>query len=312
MKAEVWSEIQNLIETHFPIESLRLLMKKSVEDKREEQSIWGELTLGAHDLLGGNHPAIHRVAALTELILLALDIMDDLQDQDNTAKPWMRIPQEQALNIYTGFVTASISELGALRLRYPGSPLPDPAQVGRFITEAINGQHLDITCAAQSEEDYVDMVQRKSGALVQLALYLGYTCTLGGSNEETVSQLNLLGLYTGLMAQLDNDLSDLLRFDYKNDIVQKKQTIPVMFLLDEEEEGSPWIRQYYQGEIDQEQFLKHKPECVEYIYGSGCIEYTRTIQNLYLHHADELLAEIPALASNKEAFRQVALARFEL
>ncbi|MCY9593144.1 hypothetical protein PC41400_08635 [Paenibacillus chitinolyticus] len=312
MKAEVWSDIQDLIETYFTVPSLKELLLKSVADKKEEHSIWGELTWSVHDLLGGSNPAIHRAAALTELMLLALDIMDDIQDQDNTEKPWMTVPQEQALNVYTGLVTASVSELGALRRQYPAAPLPDPAKVCEFITEAINGQHLDVTNAVQTEEDYVGMVQRKSGTLVQLALYMGYACTDANADEDTVGKLNRLAVYMGLMAQLDNDLSDLLRFDYKNDLVQKKKTIPVLFLLDEEDTEFPVIQQYYNGEIDQPQFLKHKPQCVQYVVDSGCIEYTRTIQNLYLHHADELFAEIPAASANKEAFREIALARFEL
>ncbi|TMV45893.1 hypothetical protein FE783_27515 [Paenibacillus mesophilus] len=306
MQTALMHEMEQIIDRLVPIPEFNALLRTFVRDKAGETSRWGETTRHVHYMFGGASPHIDRIAALTELIVLALDIADDLQDQDNAEKSWMRCPPELSLNAVMGLLMGTVGELGRLQSEHPGDTFPEPGEVGLIVMNAVNGQYRDLTNDIASEQDYISVVQQKSCMLLKLAYYMGYGSV--APLPPVAEQMELLAGYLGVVSQLSNDLRDVLRYDIKNDLLHKKRTLPVLFLLADEEDSFPVIRQYYDGAIDRDEFLKHKLASVDYIRESGCVEYTEVIKTLFLQKAEETMDAIPAADPEwKERFRELVI-----
>jgi competence protein ComQ len=116
--------------------------------------------------------------------------------------------------------------------------------------------------------------------------------------------------WIGVAAQLNNDLKDVLRYDVKNDLLEKKMTLPILFLLQHSEEEFPVLKQYYDGIMDRETFLAHKRQCIQYIVDSGCIEYCLAVQTLFVNRIERMWGEMDALSPWKEAFKEATFASF--
>ncbi|MDF2720590.1 MAG: isoprenyl transferase-like protein [Paenibacillus sp.] len=306
MKAALIEHIEAILDRLVPVPEFNALLRSFVYDKAGESSRWGEMTRHVHFMFGGASPHIDRIAALTELLVLALDIADDLQDKDNTEKSWMRCPDELSLNAVMGLLMGSVGELGRLAAEYPNETFPEPGEVALIVMNAVNGQYRDLTNDITTEQDYVAVVQQKSCMLIKLAYYMGYGSLPQG--KQAAAQMELLAGYIGVVSQLANDLRDVLRYDVKNDLLAKKRTLPVLFLLGDESDEHPHIRRYYNGEMSRDEFLRHKLASLEYIRESGCLEYCEVIKSLFSQKAEETLDAIPAADEAwKERFRELVL-----
>jgi competence protein ComQ len=309
MRQDVIGQIERWIDEYFPYAPLNAMLRQFSAEKQREGSTWSDIALTVHAMLGGRSSHIVKSAAAAELILLALDIVDDLQDQDNMRKPWMTAPQPLALNAVLSFLTLFISGLGEMLEPADGNRAGVVAAAGKLLAGSIYGQHLDITDAVETEEDYVEMVHHKSGLLMQLVCYLGYCLVEPAVDEATAAVMDELAQFAGGVSQLRNDLNDVQRVDVKNDLLNKKKTVPTLFLLKGSADEFPPLLDYYEGRLSREQFLDLKPDILRYVESSGCIEYTRAIQYLYLERADELLDKLQADDEWKMRFRDLTFGK---
>jgi competence protein ComQ len=301
--------MNRIIDRHYHNPDLNACLKQFVLAKAQERPVWAEITGSCHRMLGGRSPWIERIATATEIMLLALDIADDLQDRDNLGKSWMTCPQEISINALLSFIFAVFGELGELQGIEGSGNLPALDGVCRYITGAVNGQHRDLTRSIASEQDYIAAVLEKSGSLLKLACYMGCSC-LEHCDPKLMADMDEMAGWIGVAAQLDNDLKDVLRYDVKNDLLEKKMTLPILFLLQHSEEDFPMLKQYYNGEIDRATFLAHKRQCIQYIVDSGCIEYCLAVQTLFVNRIETMWGKMDTLSPWKEAFREATFASF--
>lgn len=300
MNPNVLQGMLQRVEAGIENEGLKKMLRECIEDKMDENSIWSEITLHVHYMLGGNSPHAEKAATLTEMFLLALDIVDDLQDQDNVEKVWMKQPQAEAMNAVLSLqalVLAEMAAIGSSRLN---------GEIGGLLARTVGGQHMDVTHAVKTEQDYIKMVSRKSGSLVRLACLAGYAL-IDGLKQEVIATIDKMADCIGIIAQIANDVNDVLRYDVKNDLLHKKRTLPILFMLEDSREEFPLIAQYYDGEITREQFLEGKVACQQYVRDSGCIEYSLVIRTLYADRAKQLLQEVPGVESWKERFVKLVI-----
>lgn len=303
MNEQVEQQLGLLIDQYVESTDLKQLLKQFIEQKKREQSVWGMLTIYSHRMLGGDSPDIFRAAAISELLLLLLDIIDDLQDQDNHVMPWMECSPAYTLNIVLSIFAAVIGELGKLSI--------DSSKASKLLMTSITGQQADISRAVVTEQDYVTMVFNKSGSLLQLACYMGYGM-IANLDEQTEAQIVELANIIGMISQLENDIRDVVRWDKKNDIWQRKHTLPTIYLLSFSLEELPILNQYYDGTITEQQFLEHKQECLDYIHSSGCVDYARVIQTLYLNRAREIIDAMTLIEPWKQLFEDVTLSGYRM
>lgn len=294
MMSPLIQDMHQMIDTYFPDPELNSYLRLFLQDKLQEGLHWSELTICCHHMLGGSSDLIERSAALAELVILAIDIMDDIQDKDNPAKPWMQCPTDYALNAVCGYLMTFMAE----------APSETMSAAGRLLALSINGQQKDLNGSVQTEAEYMEMIHQKSGSLLRFACHMGSSLVPNLSGE-ILERMDELAECVGVIAQLDNDLRDLSRFELKSDLLAKKRTLPILFLLRGGEEEFPAINRYYNGELSTEEFFGLRSQLMNYIQDSGCQEYTRVIQSLYIDRADELLESLPGTAEWKNNFRSL-------
>ncbi|MCD1259251.1 polyprenyl synthetase family protein [Paenibacillus athensensis] len=304
-----------LMENRFSEPSLSAHLASFIREKAREDSRWADITRFTHYLLGGSDPHIERLAALTEVIVLALDIVDDLQDQDNTGKPWMTCPPALALNAAVALLVTALSELATLPAQAdmlgrsaagPIAAVLPAVGVGAHLSRALCGQQKDLLDRADSESAYLDMTREKSGSLIRLACFLG-SATSGCADAATLQALEQFAELFGVAAQIANDLQDLRRYDLKNDLLARKRTLPILFLLQESKTQCAPLHDFYEHRLTAEQFLAYKPDVLRYIEQSGCIEYAQIVVGLLKDQAETALAAIDGDCFWKSELRKVTL-----
>ncbi|KRF39782.1 hypothetical protein ASG93_22710 [Paenibacillus sp. Soil787] len=300
---DIQQHMHRVIDDYIYVEDLNTLLKSFVDDKEKENCTWSKVTICTHKMLGGDSPDIYRLAAVTELVILTLDIMDDLQDQDQVGKPWMQCSQAVTLNAVMALFMGFVGELGHLQVKDKML-----VEVSKIISRSINGQQKDITNAISTVDDYLMMTQEKSGSLFQLACFMGYS--LLACTEETIEQIHQLADCIGLIHQIQNDMRDLTRLDVKNDVIGKKRTLPVLYLLSIDDAAFSPLKAYYEGEITVDFLLAEKDKFLQMIHDSGCMEYARIVQSVCIQKAEEIYENLQASTPWKERFKQITFGDF--
>jgi competence protein ComQ len=308
LRNEVLEEMYSIVDRYFLETELNAILKQFITEKAGENTNWSDITAYTHWMLGGNSLLIDRYSALTEWIVLAFDIIDDLQDQDNTSKPWMTCPREYVLNAVLSFLIAFIGELGELQAYNPQVNPVLMSDISQLLASSIIGQQKDLNLSVQTDADYIRMVEQKSGSLLRFACSMGYSQIPNLSNEIMI-QMHELANHIGVIAQLNNDLNAVMQYDLRNDFLDKKRTLPILFLLEDSPREFPPLAQYYKGEISQQEFLLLKQDCLRYIQDSGCIEYSKIILSLFIEKAEEIYTSLPGIPQWKEKFREITFGR---
>jgi competence protein ComQ len=305
----VAEQMNQILDEYVEHAAFKALLKSFIAVKAAETTRWSEITQNVHFMFAGKSPHIERLGALTEMMILALDIMDDIQDQDNVDILWMTCPQGYALNAIVALLMTVIGESARLET-VPRQGIPSFTQeASRILIKALEGQFKDLSHSNVTEADYMELIQEKSGSLIRLACYMGYADSSISAADMVF--MNELAYCIGVISQIDNDIQDVVRFDVKNDLLHKKKTLPILFLLAEPDEEFPFIQEFYEGKLTEEQFIAKKKECISYIIDSGCIEYSRVIQQLYRNEAQRLLSLIDADSIWKDKFAELTLSHLD-
>ncbi len=195
-----------------------------------DRALWVQLVLASCAATAGNPAIGARVAAGVELFMAALDLLDEIEDDDFS--PTVKaIGTPQALNVATALLLLGQRTLLELPLR---EGLPGPADFARVLAAggltATGGQQQDLAsagAAVTSTTQALAIAQQKSGALAGTACRLG---AMVGTADTTLLDLYARwGTHYGTAAQLGNDLHDALDSTQKSDIERQKGTLPLIF-----------------------------------------------------------------------------------
>jgi competence protein ComQ len=294
MKLEVLRSLNDIIDQYVDEQKLKALLQSYIANKAEDRGIWSNLTITIHHMLGGSSPHIHRLAAITELIVLASDIVDDLQDQDHLDKPWMADPPADTLNAVVTMIMIFFGQLSQLVGANHQAALHE---VSRILVRSLSGQQKDLSNSVQTVDEYLVMVQEKSGSLIRLAFYMGYADL--ECSEETITQLNDLADCAGLIHQIQNDKNDFMMLNVKSDFSLRKKNLPHLYLMLTENES-----------IMDEIMRMDRADALQYIQDSGCVEYCDVVKTLCLNKAKDIYMELQALSPWKEQFKVLLLGSF--
>jgi competence protein ComQ len=256
---------------------------------------FADLTVLHYQMFDGKSPHIYQAAASIELMILALDIFDDIQDQDNPSVPWSQIEPALSTNIAISLLMLSITVLGQSTFE-TDRKCKAIHYLNEQVLKAVNGQYTDLTNSIHSEEDYIQMAKNKSGSLLACACLVG-TALAGEAHHSTVREYAEL---IGIAAQIKNDINDIVRWDEKNDLIHKKKTLPTLFLLQNELPSFQIIRDYYEDNLGKEALYKQKFEIKELIEQSGAIEYANVIMRVHQLNASERIEDLGVEQAWKE------------
>ncbi|WP_027956218.1 polyprenyl synthetase family protein [Halobacillus kuroshimensis] len=296
----LYSMMVQAVKTHMNEAGLARLAERFISYKKAEGFSFSPLTqLHFHIHSREKQEGVYVLSAAIEFLILALDILDDLQDEDAGDKPWSQVSSASSMNISTGFLMLSMQLMQASPFQKETSS--DALQaMHQQVLQAVNGQHADLNESASTEEEFLRMIKRKSGSLMACA------CMAGAAfcENEDLSGIRLYAESFGIAAQLVNDLQDIVRFDSKNDLINKKWTLPVFLLLQERSEEAGWIRDYYEGRVDGSFITDRKQPLFEWVSRSAVIPYIQVLIRKHQRQASRKLDMFQAGQEWKEQMRK--------
>jgi len=196
------------------------------------------LCLLACETVSGDYRAALPAAAALELLHNFSLIHDDVMDRDvlRRGRPtvWKLWGTSQAINTGDLLLTRSFEAL----TRLPEEVAVDAiAILANACATMIEGQSLDLLFEDRDEvtvDEYIDMIGRKTAALVAASLQLG--ARSGNAAPATERDLAELGRLMGVSFQLGDDIlgtwgdSAVTGKPVGQDLLRKKKTLPVLLL----------------------------------------------------------------------------------
>ena len=203
------------------------------------------LCLLAAESVTGDFKKALPVSAAIELMHNYSLVHDDIQDSDgmrrHRATVWKIWGSPQAIN--AGSALKMLADLSILRLADSGIPPRKQLDVFEILEtnclRMIEGQYMDIDFEHRDRitvDQYLDMIEKKTSALISGALQSGAVLGLEKSRLEGFREF---GRYLGIAFQITDDILGIWGDDKKtgkprgNDIRKKKKSLPIVFCMQE-------------------------------------------------------------------------------
>jgi geranylgeranyl diphosphate synthase type I len=274
------------------------------------------LTLLACEAVGGIKDNAIKSAAAIELIHTFSLIHDDIMDADDVrrGKPAVHKVWGDAVAILAGDTLFS----KAFELVISAKNDVDSAEsvnetlatVADSCVKICEGQAWDMGFEGNfdvKEEDYLDMIFKKTAALIAAATKAG--AIMGGANSEEIATMYEYGRLIGLAFQIQDDYLDLVSDEESlgkpvaSDIAEGKMTLIVVNALEsaESNDKKKLIEILKNENCTQEDV----DEAMEIIKKYNSLQYVTNLAQEYVKKAKELL-EIFDDSSSKEALMLIA------
>lgn len=290
MSDKIRKSIDYIVNEHIKQRELKEKLLEFVDYQSKEGFPFGELLVLHYNMFNGTKiEEIYTVAAAVEILILSFDILDDFEDQDSKDKPWSE-ESHLALNVTTAllFLSTHILRNTDFENKEIGISI-----MSTYALQSINGQHLDLLNTCKNEADYIEMTLEKSGSLVSMACLVGAAL----ASDHYPLEIERYSRFIGLIGQINNDLMDIRTWNEKNDLVNKKFTLPIIYLLNYPDEELTFIHEYYRSSVEKNVILQ-KQELIETKFiETGAIKYTEVIKNIY---QNKVLTELQKLDVNQQ------------
>jgi geranylgeranyl diphosphate synthase, type I len=262
--------------------------------------------------VGGDATQVLPSAAAVEFVHNLSLIHDDIQDRSHErhGRPtvWKLWGKSQALNI--GDSMFALAALALVKLKGNGVPSEEIVHSFHLLAtackELCEGQYLDIEFENRVDitiEDYLNMIRKKTGALIAASTAMGAYLGKGG---EKVQYFYQFGEALGMAYQIRDDILGIWGMkestgkSIEEDLRQRKKTLPVVYALRESNDKAKLERLYSQRHIESGDV----PIVVEILDQSGARDHA---QNLLQQCCRRALGHLEA--SGVERNRQAPLKR---
>lgn len=272
------------------------------------------------EALTGNYRDALPVAASLEMIHNFTLLHDDIEDNDleRRGRPtaWSIWGKPLAINVGDFLYTLAFHQLHQLNpTRFPPETI---LAVQQLVTQACldltMGQDLDLRFEqnpAVSTEMYLDMVYKKTGALLEASIVSG--ARLGTSDEVMINHYREFAQNIGIAFQVRDDILGIWGDSAEtgksadNDLRRKKKTLPVLFTLSHlSGQRQTQLQSLYANSEplsdDQIEFVR---DCLETVQAH---HYAQTVANEYIDKSFTALDRI-GLANQAQSDLQ-EIARF--
>lgn len=233
-------------------------------------------------------------ASLIELLHTASLVHDDVVDSANYRRGFFSVNAlwKNKIAVLVGDFLLS----RGLLLSIENNEIELLRIVSQAVKDMSEGELLQFEKARNlgtTEEVYYDIIRRKTASLIASCCAVG--ASSAGASPELVAKMRLFGEYVGMAFQIKDDL-----FDYGDDeigkplgidIKEKKMTLPLIYALSK----SSWLEKRRIVRIIRNESEKPRKvkEVIEYVKGSGGIEYAKQSMNQFHQQAIDLLADLP-------------------
>lgn len=247
-------------------------------------NVFAEQNIAASDQLS-------ELQACIELLILALDIIDDMQDQDNHESVWMKGNPALTLNASISLLTIFQSHLTEI-----SNNNYITQNILKYLLQSIEGQHQDLY-GVEDVNGYLEMTKHKSGSLMALTNVLGASFV----NSDYNHIIEDYSYDLGIIAQITNDIQDALNFDEKSDWKSKKKTLPILYLLNPSIKEGEIIKKYFNNQLSFEELLPHKNEIITIMKHSGALNFAFAQKYIHENRVMQKIDSLP-LSPQKKRF----------
>jgi geranylgeranyl diphosphate synthase type I len=204
------------------------------------------LAMLAADAVGGDVDRVIPIAVALEYVHNFSLIHDDLEDMDRFRhhRPTVWTIWGESAAIVSGNAMLKIADAAAWKLRAAGVEesvaLEAEAVLTNHYLKMMEGQYLDISFETEesvSVDQYLDMIERKTGALIEASIYLGgLVAPRSGPDRQKASALKAIGYELGRIFQIRDDVLGVwgggeTGKPVGSDIKRKKKALPAVHAL---------------------------------------------------------------------------------
>ena len=273
---------------------LRSMLKNFKEEKMAVGYSFGKLCYLHYEAFTDClNEDIYKVAAAIELLILSFDIIDDLQDKDSDYS-WTKTP-DLSLNVALAMLVMTSRTIRETSFEHKNTAIQI---LEDYALRSINGQQLDLLNTCRDEQSYIQMIEQKSGSLSAMACLIGEVLATG----VTSSEVEEYGKYIGIIQQIKNDIQSLKTWGPKNDLLNKRYSLPIIYLLSRENDVSKSVINYYNDDMDA--FLDNNATENELTNG-GAIRYAITMKNVYKFKALNILENVTINELGKDYLKRL-------
>jgi geranylgeranyl diphosphate synthase type I len=204
------------------------------------------LCMFACKAVGGLSEQAISAAVALELVHNFTLIHDDIQDGDmerhHRPTVWAIWGAPKALE--AGNVMRILADLSIQQLPHHQMASEVTATCSELLTsaylETVEGQYLDLDFEGRTDintSNYLDMISRKTGALIRCSMQLG--ALTGNGDARTVQALAKCGQYLGAVFQIRDDYLGMWGYEEEtgkavgNDLRRKKNSLPLVYALEQ-------------------------------------------------------------------------------
>ncbi|HLC28779.1 MAG TPA: polyprenyl synthetase family protein [Dehalococcoidia bacterium] len=220
-------------------------------DHASGKGLRSSLCLLTCEAAGGELRQALPAAAAVELVHNFSLVHDDIQDRDaerhHRPTVWKLWGEAQAIN--AGDAILALAHLTILRLGDEGVSAPMVFAAARALDERtlemVEGQTLDIWLEDRLDvglPGYIEMIEKKTGALFDCALTLG--ALVAGADSAVIQQLGSIGRTLGTAFQIRDDMLGIWGDVSKTgkprgaDIRRRKKSSPLVYALNDARSGA--------------------------------------------------------------------------
>lgn len=259
------------------------------------------------EIFGGERAKAIPVALAMEVFHNFTLVHDDVLDRSDLrrGRETVHVKWNDATAILAGDFLIGLST--RLLARTDSDALPKMLGVYFDTIKALcEGQTQDIlfeSTAEVSVADYLSMIEKKTGALIQSCMIMGGLC--GNATDTDLDDLKQIGWHLGRAFQIQDDLLDVIASDPKwgkpigNDLISGKKTL---LLLDAQERAVGEDRAFFEAarkrggiKVEEVSLAREKMEAL------GVLEAAKTSVIFHSDQALQLVKELPG-GESRETF----------
>jgi len=244
------------------------------------------------EAVGGDPMSVIPAAVALELVHNFTLVHDDIMDNDDVRRgmPAVHVKWGSEGAILAGDTLYSKAfEILSVMEKDPGSILKCVALLSKTCTEICEGQWMDIDFEKRdtvSEEEYLEMVEKKTSVLYGAAAKVG--ALLGGASDEVADAMYEFGRLVGISFQIQDDVIDMVTPEdilgkvRGSDLIEGKRTLIAIHALNHGVELEIFGKG---GSVSPEQI----DEAVSILEGSGSIKYAQDLSTETLERGKKML-----------------------
>jgi geranylgeranyl diphosphate synthase type I len=279
------------------------------------KSLRSTMCLLSCEAISGDYKAALPAAAAMELLHNFSLIHDDIEDGDEKRRHrdtlWKLWGVPQAIN--TGDAMDIVANLSLLDL--DGTVKPQAmVDIMRLFNETVmklcEGQYLDMDFQNRDDvsvDEYITMIDGKTGALIEASTTIG--AIVATEDRKTIRRFEEFGHKIGIAFQIQDDIlgiwgdPKLTGKSAKNDIRNKKKTMPVLYALNVSPKKDKLEQIYAKKTLTE----KDVSTVFEILTDAGSLEYTK---GEALRLKDFALSQLKGLPQNKALDELNAIGKF--